>query len=498
MNKIKNVLVLVLLTVIAFVLVGCKGNDTPSVPDEPELPAPTEMAVNPIIYKGQEDPYVVVGDKMYLEAVVNEGADDSVEWSIDRVDRASLEEEDGLAVLTGLKGGFVLVTAKSKVDGTITASKKVEVVESENFNDVATQIKNECLEHMPEYADADFKLYTPENDAVKVKYLDRFLVEWKDGIFHYSTNGEYKGVYEGADFVYAFYLVVEYRGATLENTVEIKVVKDAQNNNFAVLNKAADKIVELTQGICEGADGLNTLTPETEGATIISVSGKNLPTWSLPSVFTAAEMNTTSDVFVEWKVETTNAPVIISAATNEQNQKLYRISYSDKPLVNKRVEISAMINYETGKDAENKPIYAQKAIKLYVMVQGYTPEEVLEYFISNKLIPANGTETTSISIPLYTYDKTNKFKLVTIEWKVTDETVMTYVEKSNFLKRVSKGTTTVTGVMYYEKKVNKIKELVTDENGDYVLDEKGNIKYEEVEVLIYAWKQEITLTLTFK
>ena len=79
---------------------------------------------------------------MYLGVVVNEGADDLVEWSIDRTDRATLSTEDGSAVLTGVKGGFVLVTAKSISNPDLTASKKVEVVDSANQVIVKIRIIN--------------------------------------------------------------------------------------------------------------------------------------------------------------------------------------------------------------------------------------------------------------------------------------------------------------------------------------------------------------------
>ena len=149
MNKLTKLLVLVLFVVLGITLVGC----TPAEEPESEKIAPTAITVDATIYSGSEtEKYVVAGSKMYIEAMVEgpEGADETVEWSIEGA-AATLEVEDGVAVVTGVKGGNATVTAKSTVDANVKGSYVVEVVDSEDFNEVVVAAKEEVLGKMPEY-----------------------------------------------------------------------------------------------------------------------------------------------------------------------------------------------------------------------------------------------------------------------------------------------------------------------------------------------------------
>ena len=173
MTKFKKYLFVMLMTFVALVLVGC--GDKPV-----ELPAPTEITINFDIFDGTEsDPYVLVGNQMYLSAEVNAGADSKVTWTLAATDRAELAEEDGSAVITAKAAGNIEVTCASVKDPNVKATVSIEVVLSNDFNAVLTDAINEIKSKLPVYVAADFEalaeVATPLSDMEK-SYIYNFNI----------------------------------------------------------------------------------------------------------------------------------------------------------------------------------------------------------------------------------------------------------------------------------------------------------------------------------
>ncbi len=783
MKKIKTLLMIFMMALIGLIIVGCGGGE-PEPEPEPEIVAPTTLEIETYIYDGTEaEKYVLVGSKMYLGVIVDDGADDAVTWSIDGTTFATLEEDDNTAIITGVRGGVCKVTATSVSAPTLSATIDVEVVDTENFNEALVLAKQEIEAALPEYATTDFALPVLANAKVKTKYVSADGATWTDkfvhpyaGIFENNKSktiaalekllsnseaakkalaaseaatpkkneaeaaslqvsnsiiaesklskhpaafekvaefvtiadkvkdhekatsavadhenaakaiadseaesakkaageqydetkiltsnqitakqkqllaedvlagykaqilpeeeaakiiadskllryfedllndeatmtmlkdeklqaylagyedptsttrvlGSYKtanldatmangsdttkagslrvkadleamvlsaekmeelrpiaalmndilddkakaaqeanilaedeitainsakaaiaaaadndavaaaikAFNEGAahpiavqveqclDTIYIFSCQLTYHKVTLDFQLQVKVVSDAKNNTFEALKYAYNKIEESMSKLVEyDKDGKEQkLGAESEGASLDAAT--KLYKWALLGDFAAEEAG--KDVKVTWEVVTSAAP--ISIKVNDEN-KTYL--YYDKPLADTRVQVNAQLNC-----GENNSI-----VKLFFNVQGYTPSEVFDYFVSNNLVPKDGTECTSITLKIYNSDTTKKFKKVTVVWTVEDESICEYVEKSNFLKRVKKGSTVVHGVFYYNYNERKIMADKFDENGNLVKDELGNVVQEEQIQQTYDWKYEVDLNVTFK
>ena len=462
------------------------------------------------IYDGKDnDKYVLVGNDMYLSAVVNDGANDEVTWTIDNATRASIKEEDGSCVVTGLKGGMVNVTATSKHDANVKATIAIEVVPSTNYNQVLIDTITEIQSQLPEYTAADFQLPVIDNEKIQVVYYSKNHTKWADGVYKlelpytialtvnaenfandtYYTRAD--GVYTKAtsytegekyytldDIAYTFYVNVSYRGAKSETTMTVKNVKNAEVNDFSAI-EAAKQLVST--GVKDVVENLEAPQKIGVNATGVVVNGTTY-TYNLPSYATVEE--TGQLVEITWEDEDTSDNVSLKTAVSEKGNTIYYISYDrNKMLADTRVQMNC--NFKSGSNRD--------VIKFHFVIEGDSADDVIKYCVAQGLCPANGATITKSFFKLSETDTTNKYKSLKIVW-VVDDKMLTYANGVCTFK--ASGTTTLKGTFYYGLVSQTVLVDTLDENGNLVKDENGNVvQHEEVQES-YTWKKEVEITIT--
>ena len=471
MNKIKKVLVLVLALVFAFILVGCNKEEEVK---EPDPIAPTAVTIDATIYSGSESSkYVVKGNKMYIEAEFEgpEGYDEGLDWAIDG-NNASLEVEDGVAAVTGLKAGNAVVTATSKIDANVKAQYTVEIVDSEDFNAAVVEAKDAIVAALPTYVTADFTLPQPENPNIKVDYVSKLKKAWTDGVFKYAD------AYDASkgDITYVFYATFSFHGVKKEFELSVKCVGDAMNNDFYALSAAKEQVEGMFTnknisadftGIVDNADGTYSVNLPTS----ITVEGVAQP------------------ITVEWAVESGSGLSI-----KNSNQLLY-----SKPLVDTQCQVNAIYKAKSNNEIS----------KLYLTAIGFTPDEVWAYFKEknfkasyyNAATDTFSSSTAGFTVP--TTDTSKKFKALTVEYEVLEDSasILTYTapsgtSTSGTFRKQSAGEAHVKVTLSYNKVVRKVMVDKFDANGNLVKDEEGNVVQEEVEQIVCDWSKEFTITIT--
>ena len=478
MNKLTKLLVLVLFVVLGITLVGCGGEETPP---EPEKIAPTAITVDATIYSGSEnEKYVVAGNKMYVEAEVEgpEGVDETVEWSIEG-SAATLEVEDGVAVVTGVKGGNATVTAKSTVDANITGSYVVEVVDSEDFNEIVVAAKDEVLENLPEFATADFKLPQPSNPNVKLTYMSKLKKTWADGTFKFSDAYNAKN----GDSLYVFYGTFQFHGVKKEFEFSIKCVGDAKNNDFVALATAKAQVEAIFAETKNISSTFKNLIENTDGTYTLKLPDK------------VKVEGYDQDVAVEWALESGNG---LSIKYDEGNVNP-RLIYS-KPLVDSQCQVNAIYKAKNNNNDISK---------IFLTAIGYTPDEVWEYFklkCFNSKYYNSSTDTFATNLKGFTVptnDTSKKFRLLTVEYEVLagSEGVLSYTAPTGSgttgtFRKEGTGEAQVKITLYYNKNVRTVMVDKFDEAGNLVKDADGNVVQEAKEQIVCDWSQEYVVKFT--
>lgn len=484
MAKIKNYLLVVLMAFVAFALVGCT---------EPGLPAPTEIQINYDIFDGTEsDPYVLVGNQMYLSAEVNAGADPAVTWSLAATDRAELAEEDGSAVITAKAAGNIEVTCASVKDPSVKATVKVEIVLTNDYNAVLTDAINQIKKQLPVYVDKDFDLPKLDNENIKITYMSKYKDPWTDGVFRY--------VYEGLDIDYQFYAKLSYRGASTETILQVRVVKDVNDNAFINLEKAQKLVADFMANYTNDVDG-RVINENTEGMTLASDgaewNGTDFPGLLLPASTTAEQ--TGEAVKIWWEAETVVGGTLnLKKYEKADGEALYYLTYQ-KALLDTKHQLTAF--FQIGSKIV-KDVY-------FVTCDGYDPEEVVAYFVENGKAPASPYTLTKSYISVDALDSTKKFAKVTVEYSVEDSSIvkLTPTNKTDSagnkyisgykIQAVKNGETTITAVFYYDKKTVVSEQPKLDENGNPVLDPETNeVVMEQVTTYTYAYAYEYKIPVT--
>jgi len=487
MAKIKNLFLLIFVAVIGIVLVGCNPTVDPVEEPDDSLPAPTELEVLPTIYDGSEkDPYVLIGNKMYLDAIVNDGADDAVTWAVSN-EKGKLTVEDNRAIVEGMKGGNVVITATSVADPSKSASYTIEVVESEDFTVVLGLAKEQILAAMPEYATGEFVLPVPENENVQVIYRSKTNEKWADGKFH-AAYSEKEG-----DLLYGFSFKLSFKGQTQDSQTTIRLVKDAAKNDFTAIDFATAKVNEFMADKIAVENGSQKISEATVGMAK-NADFQNMYALALPGNIAAEEAG--QDVEITWDLENETSGLMIK----QSGSGTYYLVY-DKPLADTRVQLNA--NYKTG---NNRSIS-----KLFVISAGYTPEEVLAYFQANKLTPTGGNQAKA-NFTVSTVDTTKKFKKVTVVYSVpANNGVLSYTAPtgtatSGIFKKVAAGETDIIATFYYGLVIRDVEVDAKDANGNLIyetdpetgaelLDENGKkiVKKVTEKQESYTWKQEFVI-----
>ena len=486
MAKIKNYLLVVLMAFVAFALVGCGGGEV-------ELPAPTEIQINFDIFDGSEsDPYVLVGNQMYLSAEVNAGADSAVTWSLAATDRAELAEEDGSAVITAKAAGNIEVTCASVKDPNVKATVTIEVVLDDDYNAVLADAINQIKEQLPVYVAGDFELPKLDNENIKVTYLSKFKDPWADGVFKY--------VYEGLDIDYQFYVKLSYRGASTESILQVKVVKDVNDNAFINIEKAQQIIDTFMSNYTNTVAG-RVINENTEGMVLASADNPwnqtEYPGLLLPGSTTAEQ--TGEVVKVWWETETVVGGTLnLKKYEQVDAEPMYYVTYQ-KALLDTTHQLTAF--FQLGNKIA-KSVY-------FVTCDGYDPEEVVAYFIEKGLAYASPFTLTKAFISVEALDTTKKFSKVSVEYTVEDPSIikLTEVTKQDStgnkyvsgyrIQAVKNGETTVTATFYYDKKAVVSEQPKLDENGNTMLDPVTNeVVMEQVTTYSYAYAYEYKMQIT--
>lgn len=477
MNKLTKMLLIVLAMVLGVALVGC-GGDKPE--PEPDPIAPTTITVDATIYSGTENSkYVVKDSKMYIEATCEgeEGCDESVTWTIDG-DCATLEVEEGVAVITGVKGGNVTVTATSTVDATVKGSYVAEVVDTEDFNEAVVSAKDAMVAALPTYVAADFKLPLPENPNIEVTYKNKNKKVWSDNVFKYAE------AYNAAngDVTYAFYVKLSYHGVTKEFELAIKCVGNAVDNDFYALSAAKEQV--------ETAFAKRTvITDKTDN---IIDNGNGTYQYELPQQITVD--GCTVAIEVEWTIASGNG-----LAIKDNKYLVYT-----KPLVDSLCQVNAI--YKAKKDGTTTG--NNEISKLYLTAAGYTPDEVFAYIKTlykntyyNATTDAFVTAAAGFTVP--TADTTKKFKLLKVEYVVAEDstgilsyTAPTGTSTTGTFRKLGTGVANVQIILSYNKQVRKVMVDKFDENGNLVKDEEGKVVQEEVEQIVCDWTKTYDVTIT--
>lgn len=477
MSKIKSCLLMVFIFVFALFLVGCGPK------------APTEITIKYDIFDGPEDaPYVLVGNSMYLSSEVNEGADPTVTWSLAETDKASLVEEDGCAVVTGLAGGVVELTCASAIDPAVSATVVIEVVKSENYHLVLVDAAAEIKAALPQYVDKDFTLPTLDNPNIKLTYLSKLKDVWADGVFRYT--------YEGEDAEYQFYVRMAYRGIEVEQSLSVKVVKDAEKNSFVTLAKAEKIVDDFMAKYVSNEEG-RAVNENSEGMVVEAEwNSTGLPGLLLPGSTTAEE--TGLPVKIWWQVEELKQNDILPLKLNQYTpadggETRYFITYE-------QLEMPLECVFSAFLQVDNEDGTSKVIKKVYKITgDGYGMEGIVEYFLSKGYI-LEAQVVLEKAKTVMNVDTSGKFKNLVVKYSIDDPTIAKVASlnsTSTIINPTKNGTATITATFCYNIREVQVLEIKLDADGNPVLDENGEVVKEVVTKqqaqYEYEYKMEITI-----
>lgn len=483
MAKIRNYLLVVLMAILGLVLVGCDNGPV-------ELPAPTELTINFDIYDGTEnDPYVLVGNQMYLSAEVNAGADPSVTWTADTNGKAEMTEEDGSAVITGISGGNITVTCTSTKDATISQTVTIEVVPSNDSNAVLTDAINEIKSQLPVYVDKNFDLPKLGNENVKLTYLSKYKEVWADGVFKY--------VYEGLDIDYQFYARLAYRGAEVETILNVRVVSDVNDNAFLSIEKAQKIVDEFMSKYTTNDEG-RVLNEQSEGVvTEAEWNQTDYPALLLPTSTTAEQTGVAIRIYWE-AANVAGGTLNLKKYEQAGVEPLYYVTY-EKAKLDTVHQLTCFFQLDS---KLVKSVYN-------VTCDGYDPEEVVAYFVENGLALASPYTLTKSFVSVEALDTTKKFDKISVEYSVEDAEIvkLTEVKKTDStgkqyvsgyrIQGLKNGETNLIATFYYGKTAIESEVDVLDEQGNPVVDPTtGEVLKETVVTYSYSYKYEYKIPFT--
>lgn len=416
MKKLQKYLLALLLLVVAFTFVACGEEPAKPVDDTPvdTTVKITEISVFPTIYDGTEEkPYVLVGQEMYVEAELNEGATEVESWEVDDPTVVKLENNpEGGVILTGLKAGNAVVTAKNP-DGSIKDSLTVEVCDSKNPQDVLVAANAEIIDKFPKYIAADTQLPVPANPNVTIKYKNSISngIKVEDGVYKYAWEASKGDVNKQINFT------LSYHDAKLDSNTYFYEVKDVNKNIFRVVENVEGKIQAFFAPYTT-PDATGKITPVTE-----SFTGEK----AFPTAYTEDEVG--EAVTLVWASD--QAGAISATGTYTKGD------------VDKAVVLTATICKSDGS--------AVSKVAVTVYAGGSTPDEVIEYFVKQKYCPADESTVTTAIVKFATSDSSKKYPGLSVEWSCDNEAAKWVASKSSYTLAAS-GEYTFTGVFYYNKR----------------------------------------------
>lgn len=384
--------------------------------------APDKIKINAgsLKYDEAKGGYLLVSGKSVELGidVADEEMSTAVTWSVSSQKRAVITED---GVLTGKDYGEVKVTAVSKA-GAIQDQIKVFVVEDTNPQKVLLNNKNAIEKDIPEYITEDIEFPMAPNDAVTTVY--------KDGQGNELYYGEYVYIYDetSVDRSETLYCVLSYEGQEIEFEFVVRIVEDAENNEFEALKYAKEQLDAIFGPYASGAAKFdaNLELPELYGADVAMY-----------------------DVEVSYDfldlIGNTSKCITKERLGEEGAEKLTAVY--NKP--NDNTAVRAEVYCKT---ANNDAV-----IRYNITTAGYTKDEIVEYISANVLPQPNEAGEYKLvcqHITLPTSDTTGKFGKLSIEWTSSDETVLTGAGKFANPSLAAQTTVKLTANIKYEGTVD--------------------------------------------
>ncbi|MBP6904287.1 MAG: Ig-like domain-containing protein, partial [Bacilli bacterium] len=215
--------------------------ECPACPECPEIPECKQDFVAPtsIILFGDD---VKVGETFNLAGEMEVAPATAAKLFTWASSDPSIATVDADGVVTGVRPGKVEITAKSVLN-TTTATTEVTVSETGSAFDIATREVAYIAGLLSGYIADDFALPKPWNGNVKVVYdVDGDVIE----SFVMPDLGE------ATSLAYTINYTVTFGDVTLSNTVNLKLVKEVEDNDFAKVDAAIEVATKLFSNITAG------------------------------------------------------------------------------------------------------------------------------------------------------------------------------------------------------------------------------------------------------
>ena len=215
--------------------------ECPACPECPEIPACVQDFVAPtsIILFGDD---VKVGETFNLAGEMEVAPATAAKLFTWASSDPSIATVDADGVVTGVRPGKVEITAKSVLN-TTAATTEVTVSETGSAFDIATREVAYIAGLLSGYIADDFALPKPWNGNVKVVYdVDGDVIE----SFVMPDLGE------ATSLAYTINYTVTFGDVTLSNTVNLKLVKEVEDNDFAKVDAAIEVATKLFSNITAG------------------------------------------------------------------------------------------------------------------------------------------------------------------------------------------------------------------------------------------------------
>lgn len=306
----------------------------------------SEKIVVPTSIEVWGDEYVAVGNTtepvevdvtIYFEPA---DAYTGVLWTTSDPTIATVDAEGRV---TGLRGGMVTITATSVLDPEVSYAAEWEVKEEGNEADVTLVYVNEVVSKLPKYVDETFTLPQPTNEQVTVQYYLND-VELEGGVFTYTEPAQDGLVAINAKFTYGNF--------STEQAIQLRVVKDAENNDYLNIELAQTYVALSLDEYING--------------------GKVASDVYLPTTFRGAS--------IAW---TTDKSYVLS------NTGVYARPNDDTP-----VKLDAAYQLNEAKVSQSFNLVAK----------GYDAEEKMQYVLTEGSLKGLDTSSTNVDIILPTSD----------------------------------------------------------------------------------------------
>ena len=301
-------------------------------------------------------------------------------------DAAVVSVENG--AISAKSYGEVTVVATSSSDSTIKASITIIVSDYLRIQDVLISEADKIVAQIPRFITSDYTFPEPENDEIKVTYLD----------FEYNeiVGGEYIYYYE-VDRTEKISCNLVYAGVEYIKFFEICVVADETNNEFLALDYAEEKMRDLFK-------------PYTEDGQLID--------GDIDVINAISADEAKFDVKLSYTFVTNYAVAPLTAKDVIEGETVKHVVKYVKP--NDDLSLRMEVYVSTANVGRN--------VLINLNVKGYTQEEIVEYITANVLPQPNAEGKYVVkcaNILLPKEDTTNKFKNLSISWSSSNESALT-------------------------------------------------------------------------